>query len=187
MGYGLGGAAAAAWNGNSANGGNDNPKRVISVMGDGGFWHNGLASSVGNAVFNKSDNVMLVVDNGYAAATGGQDIPSSHQPHPIRSTQNAIEKAVRGIGVSWARTVNPTYDLKTMMGTLREALTTKAKGPKVIIAQSECMLNRQRRERPMRDKAIKARQARHARSASASMPTHARATTPASACPAVPR
>ena len=46
-------------------------------MGDGGFWHNGLASSVGNAVFNKSDNVLIVVDNGYAAATGGQDVPSS--------------------------------------------------------------------------------------------------------------
>ena len=155
MGYGLGAAAAAAWNGNSANGGTDNAKRVISVMGDGGFWHNGLASSVGNAVFNKSDNVVLVVDNGYAAATGGQDVPSSFQPHPIRSTQNAIEKAVRGIGVNWARTVNPTYDLKTMMGTLREALTTKERGPKVIVAQSECMLNRQRRERPLRDKAIK--------------------------------
>ena len=156
MGYGLGAAAASAWNGNSANGGTDNPKRVISVMGDGGFWHNGLASSVGNAVFNKSDNVMLVVDNGYAAATGGQDVPSSFQPHAIRSTQNTIEKAVRGIGVNWARTVNPTYDLKTVMRTLREALTTKEKGPKVIVAQSECMLNRQRRERPLRDKAIKA-------------------------------
>ncbi len=62
---------------------------------------------------------------------------------------------MRGIGVRWARTVNPTYDLKTMMGTLREALTTKQEGPKVIVAQSECMLNRQRRERPLRDKAVR--------------------------------
>ncbi len=52
-------------------------KRAIALIGDGGFWHNGLASSVGNAVFNKSDNVMIVVDNGYAAATGGQDVLSS--------------------------------------------------------------------------------------------------------------
>ncbi len=156
MGYGLGAAAAAAWNGNPANGGKALPKRVISVMGDGGFWHNGLATSVGNAAFNKSDNVVLVVDNGYTAATGGQDILSSHHPHPIRSTGNTIEKAVRGLGVRWARTINPTYDLKRMMRTLKEALTTKETGPKVIVAQSECMLNRQRRERPLRDKAIKA-------------------------------
>jgi len=35
-----------------------------------------------------------------------------------------------------------------MRDVLKEALTTPIKGPKVIIAQSECMLNKQRRERP---------------------------------------
>ena len=97
-------------------------------MGDGGFWHNGLVSSVGNAVFNKADNVIIVVDNGYSAATGGQDILSSHHPSLMRNTQNAIEKAVRGIGVTWARTIERTYDLKAMVSTLREALTTPEKG-----------------------------------------------------------
>ncbi|MHB2167354.1 thiamine pyrophosphate-dependent enzyme [Alsobacter sp. R-9] len=148
MGYGLGGAGAAAFNTVS-------DKRVISVMGDGGFWHNGLASSVGNAVFNKSDNVILIVDNGYSAATGGQDILSSHHPNQTRSTQNAIEKAVRGVGVEWARTITHTYDLKTMKDTLKEALTTEEKGPKVIVAQSECMLNKQRRVRPQVNQAIR--------------------------------
>ncbi|MBN9497235.1 MAG: indolepyruvate ferredoxin oxidoreductase subunit alpha [Alphaproteobacteria bacterium] len=152
MGYGLGGAAASAWNGQGAL---KPDKRVIAVMGDGGFWHNGLTSSIGNAVFNKSDNVFIVVDNGYSAATGGQDIPSSHQPSATRQTGNAIEKAVRGIGVNWARTINPTYDLKRMMATLREALTTPETGPKVVVAQSECMLNRQRREKPLRERAAR--------------------------------
>ena len=40
-----------------------------------------------------------------------------------------------------------------MRDTLREALTTKEKGPKVIVAQSECMLNKQRRIRPLLRKA----------------------------------
>jgi indolepyruvate ferredoxin oxidoreductase alpha subunit len=149
MGYGLGGAGAAAFN---AEGG----KRTISILGDGGFWHNGLTSSVGNAVFNKSDNVIVVVDNGYSAATGGQDLLSSKQANPIRSTRNSIEKAVRGVGVGWARTLTDTYDLKAMTGALKEALTTKAPGPKVIVAQSECQLNRQRRIRPKVAAAIKA-------------------------------
>ncbi len=151
MGYGLGGAGAAAFNVK----GPDKPsKRSIAIMGDGGFWHNGLVSSVGNAVFNKSDGVIIVVDNGYSAATGGQDILSSHHASDRRATQHSIETAVRGIGVTWARTLPNTYDLKTMMGTLREALTTPAEGPKVIVAQSECMLNRQRREKPLVQKAI---------------------------------
>ena len=147
MGYGLGGAGAAALNAPAE-------KRAIAVIGDGGFWHNGLVSSIGNAVFNKSDNVHIIVDNGYSAATGGQDILSSQAQNPIRATRNPIEKAVRGVGVEWVRTLTRTYDVARMRDTLREALTTAAKGPKVIVAQSECMLNRQRRVKPQIAKAV---------------------------------
>jgi indolepyruvate ferredoxin oxidoreductase, alpha subunit len=142
MGYGLGGAGAAALSVPEG-------KRAIAFVGDGGFWHNGLASSVGNAVFNRSDNVLIVVDNGYSAATGGQEVLSSAAENKRRATRNPIEKAVRGVGVSWVRTLTRTYDVARMRDTLKEALTTSARGPKVIIAQSECMLNRQRRERPL--------------------------------------
>lgn len=148
MGYGLGGAGAAALNAPAA-------KRAIAVVGDGGFWHNGLLSSVGNSVFNKSDNVTIIVDNGYSAATGGQDLLSSKHINDIRTTKNPIEKAVRGVGVEWVRTLTHTYSVAAMRDTLKEALTTKAKGPKVIVASSECMLNKQRREKPLRAKAEK--------------------------------
>ncbi|MGQ0684788.1 thiamine pyrophosphate-dependent enzyme [Bradyrhizobium sp.] len=149
MGYGLGGAGASALG--SAEG-----KRAIAILGDGGFWHNGLVSSVGNAVFNKNDGVQIIVDNGYSAATGGQDIMSSEADNRQRTTRNTIERAVRGVGVGWVRTISRTYDVTRMRDTLREALLTAAKGPKVIVARSECMLNRQRRERPLLQKQIKA-------------------------------
>jgi indolepyruvate ferredoxin oxidoreductase alpha subunit len=152
MGYGLGPASASAFN--ITQGGQDN--RPISVMGDGGFWHNGLTSSVGNAVFNRQDGVILVVDNFYSAATGGQDILSSRALNRFRATQNAITTAVRGIGVKWVRQVNRTYDVARMRDVLREALTTKMGGPKVIVASSECMLNKQRRIRPALAEARKA-------------------------------
>jgi indolepyruvate ferredoxin oxidoreductase alpha subunit len=147
MGYGLGWAGAAAFNTTATD------KRTISVMGDGGFWHNGLTSGVGNAVFNKSDNLLLIVDNGYSAATGGQDIPSSAALNPIRGTRHSISDAVRGVGVQWVKTITRTYNVAQMRNTLREALTSKEKGPKVIVAQSECALNRERREAPLRRKA----------------------------------
>jgi indolepyruvate ferredoxin oxidoreductase, alpha subunit len=147
MGYGLGAAGAAALNAPSS-------KKAIAVMGDGGFWHNGLTSGIANAVFNKSDNLTIIVDNSYTSATGGQDILSSTAHNATRSTNHAIEKAVRGVGVNWVKTVPHTYDLKNMMGTLREALTTTDKGPKVLVAQSECMLNKQRREKPLVRQAI---------------------------------
>jgi indolepyruvate ferredoxin oxidoreductase alpha subunit len=151
MGYGLGSAGAAAF---SPPGDSAGRPRAISVMGDGGFWHNGLTSGIANSVFNRSDHLTIVVDNSYTSATGGQDVLSSTAKNPTRSTGHAIERAVRGVGVNWVRTVRHTYDLATMRDTLREALTTRAPGPKVLIAQSECMLNKQRREKPLQRRAI---------------------------------
>lgn len=149
MGYGLSASSAAALNVKAG-------KRSISVMGDGGFWHNGLVSGVGNAVFNKHDGVIVIIDNFYASATGGQDILSSRADNPDRSTNNPIEAAVRGVGVKWVRVIDRTYDVARMRDTLEEALTTPEQGPKVIIAQSECMLNKQRRVKPLFNKAVKA-------------------------------
>jgi len=149
MGYGLGAAGASAFN-------TPRGKRAIAVMGDGGFWHNGLTSGVGNAVFNQSDNVLVVVDNGYSAATGGQDILSSRADNRSKSTKHPIAEAVKGVGVKWLRVVDRTYDIGRMRDVLREAMTTPEKGPKVVLAASECMLNRQRRERPAFNKAVAA-------------------------------
>lgn len=147
MGFGLGGASNAAFDGGGE-------KRSISIMGDGGFWHNGLNSSITNAVFNKSDGVTIIVDNYYSAATGGQDNLSSRADNATKSTQHPIKKALQGVGVEWVRQIDHTYDVGKMRKTLTEALTTNAKGPKVIVASSECMLNKQRRERPQMAKAI---------------------------------
>ncbi len=146
MGYGLGAAGASAFNTAS-----DRP--ALSIMGDGGFWHNGLTSGIGNAVFNKSDALTIVIDNNYSAATGGQDLLSSRGATDKRSTQHPIERAVQGVGVKWTKTVR-TYDIGEMRKALKEAIAKKGTGPKVLIAESECMLNKQRREKPLFAKAV---------------------------------
>jgi indolepyruvate ferredoxin oxidoreductase, alpha subunit len=148
MGYGLGPASASAFNVKA-------DKRAISIMGDGGFWHNGLTSGIGNAVYNQHDGVILVVDNHYSAATGGQDLLSSRADNKSRSTKHPITEAVKGIGAKWVRQIDRTYDVAKMRDTLKEALTSTEKGPKIIVASSECMLNKQRRIKPLFNKAVK--------------------------------
>ncbi len=142
MGYGLGAASSSAFN-TGAN------KRPVALMGDGGFWHNGLTSGIANAAFNRHDGVTVIVDNGYSAATGGQYIPSSRDGMTHQQPNNSIEQAVRGVGVDWVRKVS-TYDMDGTMQVFREALTTDYAGPKVIVAEGECQLNKQRRIRPLR-------------------------------------
>lgn len=148
MGYGLGPAANGAFDGGGE-------RRPISIIGDGGFWHNGLSSSFTNMAFNKSDGLAVVVDNYYSAATGGQDVMSSRAENATKATKNPISKAVKGIGIDWVREITNTYDVGHVRDVLREALTTDAPGPKVIVASSECMLNKQRREKPLRQQAIR--------------------------------
>ena len=148
MGYGLGPAANGAFDGSGE-------KRPVAIIGDGGFWHNGLSSSFTNMAFNRSDGVAIIVDNYYSAATGGQDVMSSRADNASKATKNPIAKALRGIGITHVRQIDRTYDVAKMRDTIREALTTPEKGPKVIVASSECMLNKQRREKPLTQKAIK--------------------------------
>jgi indolepyruvate ferredoxin oxidoreductase alpha subunit len=146
MGYGLGSAGASAL-------GTEGGKRAVAVMGDGGFWHNGLTSGIGNAVFNRHDDLTVIIDNGYSAATGGQDILSSRAPNERRQGNHSIVDAVKGIGVKWVRRTH-TYDMQGTLRVLREALSTDYRGPKVIVAEGECQLNRQRRVKPLMKKAI---------------------------------
>ncbi|RZI41120.1 indolepyruvate ferredoxin oxidoreductase subunit alpha [Herbaspirillum sp. HC18] len=114
-------------------------KRVVSIMGDGGFWHQGLVTGIANAVFRNDDSVLVIMKNGYTSATGAQRIPSSHTKDEID-----MQAVLRGMGVAWLRTVR-SYDVGEMAATLREALDTPQKGLKIIIAEGECQLVRQRR------------------------------------------
>lgn len=150
LGYGLGLAAASGVNALMKG-------RVITTMGDGGLWHNGLVTGVANAVFNHEDSILLILKNGYTSATGAQRIPSSGSNAIGAASEMDVERTLRGLGVRWVRTVS-TYDVGAVLHTLREALSTDHRELKVIIADGECMLERQRRERAQRAKALEAGQ-----------------------------
>jgi indolepyruvate ferredoxin oxidoreductase alpha subunit len=148
LGYGMGLASAAAV-------GPISEKRPLAIVGDGGFWHNGLLSGVTSAVKNGSDSVLLIFKNGYTSATGTQDLIST--PLAARraiaggesttSSDHTIEDVLKSVGVKWLRTVH-SYDVSTMRTTLLEAFETETSGLKVVVAEGECQLERQRRLQP---------------------------------------
>ena len=139
LGYGMSLASAAAVAPNME-------KRPIAIMGDGGFWHNGLITGVASNVFNKGDGVLIVLQNGYASATGQQSIPSSTIDRGGARSAIDIEQTLRTMGVKWLRKVR-SYSVEVMSKTLKEAMCTAERGLKVIIADGECQLARQRRVR----------------------------------------
>ena len=136
-------------------------RRPIAIMGDGGFWHNGLLSGVTSRLLNKSDGVLVVMKNGYTSATGTQDLVSSPAAgaklaaaeKSATGAERTIEKTLEGLGVGWLRTVH-TYRVAEMKQALQAAMDSPDKGLKVIVAEGECQLERQRRIRPIRAAAL---------------------------------
>jgi indolepyruvate ferredoxin oxidoreductase alpha subunit len=135
-------------------------RRTLAIMGDGGFWHNGLLTGVQAALFNGDDAVLLIMKNGYTSATGTQDIlntpddeakaeaaAQSNLHQSLAHKNQAIEDTLEGMGLQWLRVVH-TYEVDAMRRTLEEAFTADFKGLKVIVAEGECQLERQRRIKP---------------------------------------
>jgi indolepyruvate ferredoxin oxidoreductase alpha subunit len=132
-------------------------RRTLAIMGDGGFWHNGLLTGVQSALFNGDDAVLLIFKNGYTSATGTQEIistpeeeakfASGDKAQSLVHTNQTIESTLQGLGVKWMRTVH-TYHVDEMRRTLVEAFTSDFDGLKVIVAEGECQLERQRRIKP---------------------------------------
>ena len=73
-------------------------KRTISIMGDGGFWHNGLQSGVLSTLFNEGMHPNHHA-NGYSSATGQQNIPSSRSRTNNRAITGEIERTLKSLGV----------------------------------------------------------------------------------------
>jgi indolepyruvate ferredoxin oxidoreductase, alpha subunit len=148
LGYGMSLASSAGVGPMSA-------RRPVAIMGDGGFWHNGLLSGVASNLMNHGDAVLVIMKNGYASATGTQELLST-PPEDARAAaggnsavyaDRTIENTLKGLGVKWLRTVY-NYRVADMAKALRQAYTTPDPGLKVIIAEGECQLERQRRLRP---------------------------------------
>ncbi|HUQ26280.1 MAG TPA: thiamine pyrophosphate-dependent enzyme, partial [Burkholderiales bacterium] len=154
LGYGMSLASAAGVGPMSA-------RRPVAIMGDGGFWHNGLLSGVASNLLNHGDGVLVIMKNGYASATGTQELISSPTEEARDEAigesavhdDRTIENTLTGLGVKWLRTVN-NYRVGDMAKTYKEAMTTPEKGLKVIVAEGECQLERQRRLKPLVSKQL---------------------------------
>jgi indolepyruvate ferredoxin oxidoreductase alpha subunit len=110
---------------------------------------------------NGGDGVLVVMDNGYTSATGAQEHVSTPSQTLRREAQGdsstgrkgAIQKTLKSLGVGWLRTVH-THRVGSMKRSLIEAMRTPFGGLKVIVAEGECQLERQRRLRPARARAL---------------------------------
>ncbi|HDJ25905.1 MAG TPA: indolepyruvate ferredoxin oxidoreductase subunit alpha, partial [Candidatus Bathyarchaeota archaeon] len=112
-------------------------KRVVAVVGDSTFFHAAIPALI-NAVYNRHQVTVVVLDNLTTAMTG-------HQPHPgmgITGTGEPgkrvlIEEVARGCGVEHVFVVDP-FDLKEATKVFKEAVSVD--GPSVVVFRQVCRL-----------------------------------------------
>ncbi|MEM3675471.1 MAG: indolepyruvate ferredoxin oxidoreductase subunit alpha [Thermoplasmataceae archaeon] len=117
-------------------------QKVIAFIGDSTFYHAGIPPLI-NAYHNGSSMLLMILDNGITAMTGGQPNPGEADgPNGRPLNIVPIENIVRGIGIDFIRIVDP-YDLKATLRAVSEGL--RHDGIAVIIARRECAILRDRR------------------------------------------
>lgn len=108
----------------------------FGFIGDSTFFHSGITNVI-NAVYNKAEEIVVILDNSTTAMTG-------HQPHPgigktmmgDISEKVSIEKILEAVGVTSVRTVDP-LKLDEAVEAVREA--AEEKGVRCIIFRSPCV------------------------------------------------
>ncbi len=117
--------------------GREQSKRTVAVIGDSTFIHSGITGLI-NAVYNKSNITLVILDNSTTGMTG-------HQQHPATGLTLKQEPAkildivalCKTVGCDSVRVVD-SYDLAEVEKTLKEELA--ADGVSVIVAKRPCAL-----------------------------------------------
>ena len=106
-------------------------QKIISFVGDSSFFHAGIPALI-NTVFNKSNPLIVILENQTTAMTG-------HQPHPgapVIPNGIKIEEIVRACGVKNLKIIDP-INQKEFSQTVKEFLEKKEVS--VIIARRPCI------------------------------------------------
>lgn len=119
-------------------------RNVVAFIGDSTLFHAGLPGII-NAIFNKHNYTLIIMENGTTAMTGHQDHPGVGHNFNEPTHSINIKNMLKGLGVE-AEEVDAYSQLK-LTKLVKESFNKK--GFKVIIAKHPCMLkfNRELRQK----------------------------------------
>jgi len=119
--------------------------KVVAVIGDSTFLHSGITGLV-NAVYNKGQITLIILDNRTTAMTGHQEHPGTGITAQGKETRAIeLEPLTRGIGVNNV-TVVDAWDLKTLKASVKSSLDSSELS--VIIVHGACSVHVPRRCNP---------------------------------------
>ncbi|ACS32929.1 indolepyruvate ferredoxin oxidoreductase subunit alpha [Thermococcus gammatolerans] len=113
-------------------------KIIVATIGDSTFFHTGLPA-LANAIYNRSNVVIVVLDNLVTAMTGDQPNPGTGETPHGPGKRIKIEEVAKALGADYVKVVDP-YDIKATERAIKEALAVEGVG--VVVARQPCALYR---------------------------------------------
>ncbi len=124
---------------------------IVAHMGDSTFFHSGIPPMI-NAVYNKANITMVVMDNSATAMTGFQPHPGTGQTATGEETISLkIEDIARACGVGFVEVIDP-FDLKNAIDTFERAI--RFEGPSLVVSRRLCAMIEQRQKRARGEKTV---------------------------------
>ena len=131
------GASVSALHGYNKARGPEAEKKSVAVIGDSTFADSGITSLI-DIAYNRSNSVVIVLDNSITGMTGHQQNPTTgYNIKGEPATAVDLEALCHAIGIQRVTVVDP-YDLKEVTRVLKEELA--AEEPSVIISRRPCAL-----------------------------------------------
>lgn len=112
-------------------------KNAVAVLGDSTFIHSGITGLI-DIAYNKSNSVVIVLDNSITGMTGHQQNPTTG--YTIKGDPTSavnLEALCHAVGINRMRVCDP-YNLAETESVIREEL--EAEEPSVVIARRPCAL-----------------------------------------------
>ncbi len=124
----------------------NNTRRVVAFLGDSTFFHAGLPGII-NALFNRHNITLVVMENGTTAMTGHQDHAAAGRNFNAQTDKIPIRSVLEGFGIEHIFETD-TYQQAKLTELMEQALKTN--GFSVVIARHPCMLKftREQRRKP---------------------------------------
>jgi indolepyruvate ferredoxin oxidoreductase, alpha subunit len=107
--------------------------KVIAMIGDGTFFHSGISSLL-NAVYTRSNIIVIIFDNRTIGMTGHQDHPGA--THSTKYHEIDIPPLLKGMGIEYVETLMP-FDVRDTFKKLEEAMSVK--GVSVLVSKAPCI------------------------------------------------
>ena len=124
---------------------------VIAHLGDSTFFHSGIPPLI-NAVYNKANITMVVLDNSATAMTGFQPHPGTGQTATgDEAVSLKAEEVARACGVAFVEVADPR-DLRAAAETIERAI--RFPGPAVVVSRGPCAAIELREKRRAGEKIV---------------------------------